>query len=141
VLRAGKTILPDNYPTVTGLQPPGHDLDGITDIDFRRFDMDYPDSDARHVLAKQTGDDVYYSAKRAIGKHHAPSRFSEWKNEFDQMLAKDPTGVSVPAFMTIRFCTDHTVGLSAGKHTPRSMVADNDYAVGQLVETISHSPI
>jgi YVTN family beta-propeller protein len=141
VISGGVTIIPDNYPSVAGLQPAGHDLDGITDIDFRRFDMDYPDSDAGHMLFKQTGDDVYLSAKRAVGKHHATSRFSEWKNEFDQMLAKDPTGGAVPAFMTVRFCNDHTAGLSAGKHTPRSMVADNDYAIGQLIDTISHSRI
>ena len=28
----------DNYPNAAGLQPPGHDLMGITNIDFRRFD-------------------------------------------------------------------------------------------------------
>ena len=36
---------PDNYPAAIGLQPPGHDLAGISDLDFRRFDLDYPDSD------------------------------------------------------------------------------------------------
>ena len=43
--------------------------------------------------------------------------------------------------MLIRLPTDHTVGASAGKHAPQSYVADNDYAVGQLVEAVSHSPI
>jgi hypothetical protein len=57
------------------------------------------------------------------------------------MLDKDPTGASIPALMLVRLGTDHTFAMSGGKHTPRSMVADNDYAVGQLVETISHSPI
>ena len=141
VTSGGRIILPDNYPAVAGLQPGGHDLEGITDVDFRRFDLDYPDSDARPMLFKQTGDDVYLTGTKAIGKHRAPSRFREWKTEFDEMLAKDPTGNAVPAFMTVRFCTDHTAGMSAGKHTPRSMVADNDYAVGQLVDAISHSPI
>ena len=28
------------------------------------------------------------------------------------MLAKDPTGGAVPAFMTVRFCDDHTSGVS-----------------------------
>src|SRR6266550_5821657 len=43
--------------------------------------------------------------------------------------------------MTVRFCTDHTAGMNPDKHSPRSMVADNDYAVGQLVEAVSKSPI
>jgi hypothetical protein len=43
--------------------------------------------------------------------------------------------------MTVRFCTDHTMGTNPDHHSPRSMVADNDFAVGQLVEAVSHSPI
>ncbi len=31
--------------------------------------------------------------------------------------------------------------MSGGKHSPRSEVADNDYAIGQLIDTLSHSPI
>lgn len=41
----------------------------------------------------------------------------------------------------IRLGTDHTQGATPGKHTPRSYVADNDYAVGEIVQSISHSPI
>jgi hypothetical protein len=43
--------------------------------------------------------------------------------------------------MTVRFGTDHTVGTNPAKPTPRAMVADNDYAVGQLVEAVSKSAI
>jgi hypothetical protein len=43
--------------------------------------------------------------------------------------------------MTVRFHHDHTQGVTPGKFTPSAEVADNDYAVGELVETISHSPI
>ena len=43
--------------------------------------------------------------------------------------------------MTVRLGDDHTAGANPDKHTPRSMVADNDYAVGQLVEAVSNSPI
>jgi len=134
-------VVPDNYPDSSGLQPGGHDLDGISDVDFRRFDLDYPDSDGPLRLADQTHDPKFLRPRHAYGKHQATSRFAEWKHEFDQMLAKDPSGSAVPAFMTVRFCTDHTMGTNPGHHAPASMVADNDYAVGQLVETISHSPI
>ncbi len=35
---------------------------------------------------------------------------------------------------------DHTYGRRAGKPTPRAMVADNDLALGQIVERLSRSP-
>jgi hypothetical protein len=35
---------------------------------------------------------------------------------------------------------DHTYGRRAGKPTPRAMVADNDQALGQIVERLSRSP-
>jgi hypothetical protein len=36
---------------------------------------------------------------------------------------------------------DHTEGLRIGRPTPYAHVADNDYAVGLLIETLSKSPI
>ena len=47
----------------------------------------------------------------------------------------------VPQLNTIRFINDHTQGLKAGKPTPFAQVADNDFAVGRLVEYLSRSPI
>jgi DNA-binding beta-propeller fold protein YncE len=131
---SGNVIMPDNYPDVVSNQPPGHDLAGVTDWDFRRFDGNYADSEAP----------LHYSCnypEATYGKSNSPSRYSEWAKEFAEMLAKDPAGNSVPAFMTARFMKDHTQGPSSGLHTPVAEVADNDYAVGQLVQTISHSPI
>lgn len=135
------TVIPDNYPADKGLQPGGHDLAGITDVDFRRFDMDYPDSDGPWKLYQETNDERYLYAKRTFGKAGAHSRFEEWNREFQMMLAKDPAGGAVPNLMLVRLPTDHTAGMNPGKHSPRSMVADNDYAVGQLVEAVSRSPI
>src|SRR5579875_161743 len=134
-------VLPDNYPDETGLQPPGHDLAGKTDDDFRRFDLDYPDSDAPEIWYERTHDPNCLYPERAYGKYAMPSRIAEWKREFHEMLVKDPSGNAVPAFITIRLMMDHTAGLRSGAHSPASDVADNDYAVGELVETISHSPI
>jgi DNA-directed RNA polymerase specialized sigma24 family protein len=45
------------------------------------------------------------------------------------------------ALTFLRLPNDHTTGLGRGSHSPRSMVADNDYAVGQLIDTLSRSPI
>ena len=134
VTQQGAVVLPDNYPAAAGLLPPGHDLAGTSDTDFRRYDNDFPDSDAPTALG------FSYSLK-TYGKYNAPSRFSEWNREFQQMLAKDPTGGAVPAMMTVRFNHDHTQGFTPGKFSPRAEVADNDYAVGQLVEAVSNSAI
>ena len=137
----GGWVVPDNYPAAAGLRPGGHDLAGVSDVDFRRFDMDYPDSDARKLLFDKTGDKACLDALTNYGKTAAPSRFAEWNREFQMMLKRDSSGGAVPALMTVRFPCDHTVGLRAASHSPASMVADNDYAVGQLVEAVSHSPV
>ncbi|PHN01015.1 hypothetical protein CRP01_39100 [Flavilitoribacter nigricans DSM 23189 = NBRC 102662] len=64
-------------------------------------------------------------------------RFNRWRADFDSLLAAD----AVPRFNTIRFGNDHTAGARRGLPTPAAMVADNDLAVGLLVDYISHSPI
>jgi YVTN family beta-propeller protein len=132
---------PDNYPTVTGLRPAGHDLAGATDLDYRRFDLKYADSDAPSIWFKKSGDANCLYPVKNYGKYESPSRFSEWQREFRMMLDKAPDGAAVPAMMFIRMGVDHTTAASSGAHTPRSDVADNDYAIGQIVEEVSHSPI
>jgi len=132
---------PDNYPAAAGLLPPGHDLVGTTDIDYRRFDLDYADSDAPSWIAQQTGGKRSLFKTRVYGKYRAASRFSEWNREFQMMLAKSPDGSGVPALMMVRLPNDHTTGAKEGAHTPRGYVADNDYALGQIVQAVSHSPI
>ncbi|HZK82387.1 MAG TPA: hypothetical protein VFC46_15000, partial [Humisphaera sp.] len=131
----------DNYPATLGLRPGGHDLGGVSDLDFRRFDLDYADSNAPTRLFQKTGNPNCLFGARTYGHAAAPSRFAEWKREFDLTLRLDPTGRCVPGLTLLRLCNDHTSGMSAGKHSPKSMVADNDYGVGQIVEAISHSPI
>jgi hypothetical protein len=75
------------------------------------------------------------------GIYGATNRFDEWNREFQAMIARDPTGDSVPNFELVRFGRDHTQGLNYGHASPKAEVSDNDYAVGKLVEAISHSPI
>jgi DNA-binding beta-propeller fold protein YncE len=141
VKKGAKMLIPDNYPASAGLQPGGHDLEGVTDVDFRKFDLEFPDSDAPYRYFEETKDKVFLRPRATYGKDNLPSRFSEWNREFQLMLAKDPSGGAVPNFMTLRLGTDHTVGANPLRHSPRSFVADNDYAIGQLVEAVSHSPI
>ncbi len=146
--------IPDNYPTVEGLSPPGHiptpegQVAGQSDYDFRKFEFNYADSDAwlKHgfdatSVGLTTGNPPGYYASPRSPVPPQPSRFSEWNREFVEMLKKDPTGDSVPAFETVRFGRDHTMGLNPGFGSPKAMMADNDYAVGELVEAVSKSPI
>jgi hypothetical protein len=46
----------------------------------------------------------------------------------------------MPNFSMIRFPNNHTAGMRPGQPTPQFYVADNDYALGRLVEEVSSSP-
>jgi YVTN family beta-propeller protein len=45
----------------------------------------------------------------------------------------------MPRLTIVRLGNDHTAGTKKGGRTPRAMVAENDVALGRLVEAISHS--
>jgi YVTN family beta-propeller protein len=45
----------------------------------------------------------------------------------------------MPQLILMRLPNDHTYGVRPGKLTPFALVADNDYAVGMLVEAVSRS--
>lgn len=64
-------------------------------------------------------------------------RIAAFKEDFDSLLSKN----AVARFNTIRIGNDHTSGQRIGKITPTAAVADNDLALGQLVEIISNSSI
>jgi hypothetical protein len=59
--------------------------------------------------------------------------FAQWT--IDRAAGRD----SMPNFVLLRLPDDHTGGTTVGGPTPKSSVADNDLAVGRLVEAISHS--
>jgi YVTN family beta-propeller protein len=46
---------------------------------------------------------------------------------------------SMPALEIIRLPNDHTAGLSAGRPTPFAFMADNDLALGRMVEALSRT--
>jgi len=46
----------------------------------------------------------------------------------------------LPALETIRLPNDHTSGARAGAPSPRAAFADNDLALGRIVEAVSKSP-
>jgi DNA-binding beta-propeller fold protein YncE len=69
--------------------------------------------------------------------HPTSSRFDFFQAQFRAQVA---TG-TVPALNYLTLPNDHTDGVKKGFPTPASMVADNDLALGQLVDLISHSSI
>jgi DNA-binding beta-propeller fold protein YncE len=50
----------------------------------------------------------------------------------------EPTG-DMPRLQIVRLGNDHTHGTTAGSPTPMTYLADNDLALGRLVEGVSHS--
>ena len=114
----------ENYPTKRALV-------GHSDVNFRQFDMNYPDSELG-----QRNQVTSAGQRREYGKFKLPNRYAEWKREFDGYVKKG----DLPRFEMVRFPCDHTSGTRVGALSPQAMVADNDYAVGQLVEAVSKSP-
>jgi DNA-binding beta-propeller fold protein YncE len=66
-------------------------------------------------------------------------RYKEWAREFQQQVKSH----SFPALSLVRFSHDHFGSFGTaiyGVNTPELQAADNDYAVGLLVDQIAHSP-
>src|SRR5665811_1391306 len=63
------------------------------------------------------------------------TRMDAYTKAFKQFEA---TG-SMPTMQFVRLPSDHTRGTTPGAPTPKAMVADNDLAVGRLVDQVSHS--
>jgi DNA-binding beta-propeller fold protein YncE len=71
------------------------------------------------------------------GPPNNQSRINAFQAEFQQQVAAG----TVPRFNYLILFNDHTDGTTPGTYTPKANVADNDLALGQLVELVSHSPI
>ena len=61
--------------------------------------------------------------------------FKDFEANYD---STDP-GKRLPNYVVMSMPEDHTSGTTPGAYTPQAMVANNDYAIGQLVEAVSHS--
>ncbi len=62
-------------------------------------------------------------------------RMREFMKEFREYEAKG----ELPNFIIMLLPGNHTAGTKPGMPTPRACVADNDYALGQMVDAVSHS--
>ena len=95
----------------TVLTPAKPSLMAVTDPYFRGFDQGFPD---------------YW-------------RFKEWEREYDGFAR---AGVA-PNLMMVRLAHDHTGDFAEGIdgiNTVEAELADNDYAVGRLIEKVAHGP-
>jgi hypothetical protein len=99
------------YPNFVQVAPLNAQLASMTDLYFRGYDNNYPDL----------------------------WRFNEWKREFDQFV----TNGNLPNLELVRFSHDHMGNFGSalgGVNTPETQQADNDLAVGRLVEAVANSP-
>ena len=112
IIPPGTPEVPNPYATHTVVDVPTRPaLVGRTDPYFRAFDNGYPDF----------------------------RRELEWEREFDQYVAHR----DLPSLEMVRFMHDHEGNFATaidGINTPEKETADNDYAVGKLIEKIAHSP-
>ena len=67
-------------------------------------------------------------------------RADEFLNEFEGFVKarREGKGTELPAFVLLYLPDDHTHGTTPGKPRPAASVADNDLAVGRVVEAVSH---
>ena len=99
----------------------------ITHLDDRRF--------GDHVDERYPGFNMDCS-------DHAV-REPEWAREFagyEAQYRADPSKDPLPALTILRLPNDHTYGTTPGKAIPESYFADNDLALGRIVEKVSKSP-
>jgi YVTN family beta-propeller protein len=68
-------------------------------------------------------------------RFHEADRIEEWQEEFNDFVTHN----NLPRFEILRLPNDHTSGLRAGFPSPQNYVSENDYAVGQVVDIVSHS--
>jgi DNA-binding beta-propeller fold protein YncE len=71
-------------------------------------------------------------------------RADEFLSEFERFVRARNQGKGtepeLPSFVLLYLPDDHTGGTRAGKPRPAASVADNDLALGRVVEAVSHSP-
>ncbi len=67
-------------------------------------------------------------------------RADEFLNEFQAFAEARKNGKdTMPQFILLRLPNDHTAGLAKDKPRPAASVADNDLAIGRVVDAVSHS--
>ncbi len=91
--------------------------------------------------------EAHKATKSALDPHTCPDyygfdlsipdqqRADVWLREFHAFVEKG----NLPALEIVRLPNDHTAGAEEGKPTPRAYMADNDLALGRMIEAVSKS--
>ncbi|HXU32939.1 MAG TPA: beta-propeller fold lactonase family protein [Thermoanaerobaculia bacterium] len=91
---------------------------------------------------------TYRSTKAALRPYTSPDypafdmkipdqkRLEVWLRDFNGFVAER----KMPALQILHLPSDHTSGARPGQMTPRAHMADNDLALGRIVEALSTSP-
>jgi DNA-binding beta-propeller fold protein YncE len=82
-----------------------------------------------------TGVRQYDSSRPPGAPADAGSRVDCFRQRFFKWVASD----SLPSLVYMTLPNDHTNGGTPHRHTPRAMLADNDLALGQVIDLVSHS--
>ena len=134
---------PDISPTVSAF-PTKKSLEGRFNTQYRNFDMATPDAMTvdSYRAARESNADPLINGSHAEARFRGNSRLGAWLDEFRMFAAERAagTGDRLPNLSVLRLSNDHTDGVTAHKPTPQFYVADNDYALGLLVEAVSNSP-
>jgi DNA-binding beta-propeller fold protein YncE len=67
-------------------------------------------------------------------------RADEFLREFNAFVKARGSAPELPQFILLYLPDDHTGGTRPNKPTPQASLADNDLAVGRVVDAVSHSP-
>jgi YVTN family beta-propeller protein len=136
---------PDVSPTVSAI-PTKKSLEGHCSPTFRNWDLTTPDAMTpetyRSAKEATRWTDIAITRNNEDPRFRGTSRLGEWIEEFRGYAADIEAGKPdrLPNFSMVRLPSDHTNGLAAGYPTPQFYVAENDFAVGYLVEAVSNSP-
>ncbi|MGI8640885.1 MAG: bifunctional YncE family protein/alkaline phosphatase family protein [Pyrinomonadaceae bacterium] len=120
-------------------------LEGNFSPTHRNYDMLTPDAmtvDSYRAAKANKSVDAAIKNDHADARFRGTSRFGEWRKEFQSYVAdlQGGRGDRLPNLSIVRLSNDHTAGLNDGIPTPQFFVAENDYALGRMVEEVSNSP-
>jgi len=135
---------PDLSPTKTAFATK-KSLEGNFSPTHRNYDMLTPDAmtpDSYLAAKANKGIDAAIKNDHADQRFRGTSRFGEWQKEFRGYVANLQAGKGdrLPNLSIVRLSNDHTAGLNEKMPTPQFFVAENDYALGRMVEEVSNSP-
>jgi YVTN family beta-propeller protein len=137
---------PKPYPDFSAIVsafPTKRTLVGHHSVEYPRFDLNVPDAMTpdSYTSARTSNGVALVSNANADERLRGRSRMGVWLEEFRRAVALRERGGAdtLPNLSIMQLPQDHTWGFDANKPTPQFCVADNDYALGLLVEAVSNS--